>query len=148
MWGQSEIFIAACIQHIRHKKIQAPGRPPVLTPHHPPTLEASTLPTKKCLYKNFTQLDFLPLELLHKIYMWHEGLVHHNQLKPVVVKITQHHPVLSASTAYDLKFVPFDYYTHYDHIKYAWADTHKCPHNNVTNGENNKLSNMSPSNFT
>ena len=62
--------------------------------HHPPTLEASTHPTKKtCFYKYCRQLNLLPLERLHYIDMWHTGLVHHNQLKPVLVWLKKHHTV-------------------------------------------------------
>ena len=46
MWGQYDKSIAACIHHISVKRIQAPGRPPFLTIHHPPTFESSTRPTK------------------------------------------------------------------------------------------------------
>ena len=79
------------------------------------------LANKNSSYKNFTQLDFFPLELLHNIDVWYAGLVNHNQLKQVLVRLTHHHPFLHASTAYNLKYVPFDYYTHYEHIQCSWA---------------------------
>ena len=41
------------------------------------TLESSKLLTKKyCSCKSFTQLDFLTLELLHTIDIWHADIVH------------------------------------------------------------------------
>ena len=107
-WVQSENSIAEWLQHIRNKSIQAPWHPPIFTLNHPPTLEASTCPTKRISYKNCTQFDFLPLELLHNIDMLHVGLVHCNELNSVLVILTQHHPVLCASTAYELKYSPFD----------------------------------------
>ena len=122
MWGQSDKFMKTCIHRIRTARIQAPGRPPVLKLHHPPTHEYSAHPTKKNFLKKLTQFYFLPLVLIYNIYIWNTGLLHRNHIKPVLVRITQHYPVLRASTAYDLKYVPFDYYTHYDHIKYVWAD--------------------------
>ena len=85
-------------------------------------------PNQKNSYKNCTKLDLLPLELLHNIDMWHVGLVHRNQLKPVLIRIIQHHPVLCESAAYELKYVPFEYCTNYDHIKYVWEDRRKGPH--------------------
>ena len=105
------IGIAACINRIRNKRIHAPWRPPFLTLHHPPTLESSTRQSKNdCSPKNCTQLDSLPLDMLHNICMWDAGLVHSNKLKPVLVELTQHHPVLHASTSYKLKYIPFKYY--------------------------------------
>ena len=60
-WVQYEKFKAAWINCIRNKRIKVPGRPPFLTLHHPPTLEASTCPTKNYFsFKNYTQLDSLP----------------------------------------------------------------------------------------
>ena len=128
MWGQYVKSIKTWLQCIRNERIQAPGLPTILTVHHPPNLEASTLPTKKSSYKYWTRLDFLPLEILHNFYMWHVGFLHCNQLKPVFLWLTEHHPVLCVSTSYELKFNPFDYNTHYDHIKYAWAYRRKGPH--------------------
>ena len=103
MWGQSEESIKAWLHRIRNKRIQAPVRYTVLTIHHPHILEASTLPNKKISYKNDTKLDLPPLELLHNIDMMHAGRVHCNLLKPVLVRLTQHHPFLCASPAYELK---------------------------------------------
>ena len=127
-WFQYEKAISTWLQHIRTKIIQAPGCHPFLTLHHPPTLEASTSPTKlNCSYKTFTQLDYLPLELLHNIDMQHEDIVHCKKLKPV----TQHHPVLCVSTSYKLKYAPFDYYMHCDHIEYVWEDRRLGIHSSV-----------------
>ena len=51
-WGQSEKSMAAWIHHIHTETIQDPGRPLFITKHQPPTLEASTRPTKtSCLSK-------------------------------------------------------------------------------------------------
>ena len=63
--------------------------------------------------------------------MYNAGLVHSNQLKPVLVQLKKHHLVLRASMVYDLKYVPFDYYNHYEPIKYLWAYRRKVPHNPV-----------------
>ena len=103
---------------------------PHATPTTPPWIFHSTK-NKKISCKSCTQFDFLPLEFLRNIDMCHEVLVHHNQLKPVLLRLIQHHPVLCASTAYGLKYVPFDYFTHYYHINYPWADRHKVPHNSL-----------------
>ena len=106
--GSNWESISAWIHHIRNGSIKTPGCPHLLTLHHPPTLEDFTRQTKKCSYKNFTQLDSLPSELLHNIYMWNAGLVHCNKLKPVLVWLIQHHPVLSENKSYELKYTPFD----------------------------------------
>ena len=96
------------IHRIRNKMIHPPGIHPFLTLHHPPTLESSNLPIKKsCSSKNYTQLDSLTLDLLHDIGMLHAGLVHCNKWKPVLVRLTQHHPYLRASNSYKLKYAPF-----------------------------------------
>ena len=80
------------INRIRNIIIKATGRPPFLALNQPPTLEASTLPTEnKCFYKTFTELDSLTSYLLRNIDMWHAGLLHCNKLKPVLLRITQHH---------------------------------------------------------
>ena len=119
-WVQYEKSIASCIHRIRNKRTHSPGRPPFFTLHHPPTPEASTCPTfTNHSYKNCTQLDSLPSELLHNIDMWRAGLVNHIKLKPVLVQITQYYPVLCASTFYKLKYPPFDYFMHYYHIRYV-----------------------------
>ena len=115
-WGQSEKYIAAWIHSIRDKSINASGRTTFLTLHQPPTLEASTHPTKTVPYKNFTQLDSLPLGLIHNIYMWHASLVHCNKLKPVLVQLTQHCQFICTSTSYKLKYAPFAYFMHYAQI--------------------------------
>ena len=127
-WGQSEKSIASWIRRIRDKRIQDPGRPPFLMPHHPPNLEPSTLLIKKMFLKNDTQLNSLLLELLHNIGMYNKGLEHHNKVKPVLVWLTQHHPVLCESTSYKLKYTPFEYFMHYDVIKYVWANRRLGPH--------------------
>ena len=88
------------------------------------------------------------MEFLHNMYLWHAALVHTNQLKPVLVQLTQHHPVFRVSIAYDLKYVPFDYYTHYDHIEYEWSDRFLGPHIPVYKWGEEKLSTMSPSTVT
>ena len=98
--------------------------------------------------KNCTQLDSLPSEILHNIDIWNARLVHCKKLKPVLVWITQHHLFLPAYDSYELKYSPFDYYMHYDHIKYVWADRHHGPHNSVRKQVKNKLSNTSLSNVT
>ena len=110
---QSNKSIAACIHHIRNKRVQAPVRPPFLSLHQPPTHEASTCPTLKNRdYKNHTQLDSLPSELLHNIEMWNTGHVNYNKVKLVLFQLTQHHPVLCAYKYYKLKYPPFDYFMH------------------------------------
>ena len=60
--------------------------------------------------------------------MWHAGLIHHNKVKPFLVRITQHNPVLYVSTSYKLKYALFDYFINYDAIQYAWADRLLGPH--------------------
>ena len=45
-WGQTEKSIKEWFHHIRDIRIKSPGSPTILTPHHPPTLEDSTYPTK------------------------------------------------------------------------------------------------------
>ena len=40
--------------------------------------------------------------------MWHAGLVNSNKLKPVMVRLTQYHPVIHASTSYKLKYAPLN----------------------------------------
>ena len=109
-WVQSEKSIGTSLHGIRNKTIHPPGRPPFIMIYHPPTLEAYTCPTKKsCYSKNYTQFNSLPLYLLQNIGMWHAGLVHWSKkLKPVLVWLTQHNPVLRASTPYKIKYVPFD----------------------------------------
>ena len=110
-WGQYEKSIEAWVHHIRNLRIQAPGCPPFLTLHHPTTIEAYTRPTKKSYSsKNFTQLDYIPSDLLHNIGMWITGFEHLNKLKPVLVQLTQHYPVLCAPTSYKIKYISFDYY--------------------------------------
>ena len=128
-WVQSDKSIASFLYCIINKSIQAPGRPPLLTLHHPPTLEASTCPTRKpCSSKNSTQFDILPLDLLHSIGIWNAGIVYCNKLKPVLAQLTQHNQFLCASTSYKLKYPPFDYCIHYDIIQYVWADRHVLLH--------------------
>ena len=131
MWGQYEESIKAWLHRISTARIKAPGRPLALTLHHNPNGEASTCPAKQFSNKNHTYLDLIPLELLHNIDMWYSGIVNCNQLEPVLVKLIQHHPVLCASTAYKLKYTPFEYYNNYDHIKCVWADIRLGPHNIV-----------------
>ena len=38
------------------------------------------------------------------------------------MQITEHHPVLRTFMVYKLKYVSFEYFMNYDHIKYAWVD--------------------------
>ena len=102
MWGQYEKSIVACIHFIRNERVQAPGCPPFLTLHHPPTLEASTHTTKTI------QLYSLPLVLFHNIGIWNAGLVYCTKLKSVLVWLTEYHPVLRVSTPYQRKYVPFE----------------------------------------
>ena len=127
-WGKSDKYISEWIHCIKNKRIQAPGHPTFLMLHHPPTLEFSTRPTKTFPTKNCTLLDSLPLELIYDIGMWHAVLLYCNKLKPVLVRLTLHYPVLCATTSYKLKNAPLEYYTNYDHIQYAWADRHLGPH--------------------
>ena len=80
MWEKYDKAIAAWLHRINTKRIHVPGRPQLLTLHHPPTLEAYTWPNKKsCSSKKWTQFDSLPSNLLHNIGMWHAGLVNHNK---------------------------------------------------------------------
>ena len=131
-WSQTDKAISAWIHRTSNRRIKAPVCTPFLMINHPTTLEYSTLPTKnKYPHKNCTQLDSLPSEILHKIDMWHAGLLHHNKLKQVLVQFTQHPPVLCAHFSEKLKYSPFDWNTHYDHIKYAWVDRRLGPYNYV-----------------
>ena len=107
-WGKSDKYTIEWINPIRKRRIKVPVNPTLLMLNYPPTLEASTLPIKFFPYKNCTQFNSLPLELLHKIDMWHAGIVHHNKLKLVLVKLTQHHTVLCVSTSNKLKYAPFE----------------------------------------
>ena len=123
MWVQTDKYIKGWLRSIRKRRIKSPGRPPLLTLHQPPTIESNTHKAKKtCSSKNCTQLDCLPLEHLFNIDMWHVGLVDCNKLERIMVKLTEHYTFLLAYTSYELKYTPFDYYTNYDHIKYAWED--------------------------
>ena len=107
-WGQSEKAIDPGIHHIKTKIIQAPGRPPFLTLHYPPTLEVSIFPTKRsCFSQNCTQFDSFPSDILHNIGIFHMGLVHCNNLKPDLAQITQNNPIIFMSKSYKLKYVPF-----------------------------------------
>ena len=148
MWVQYEKSTAAWIQRIRNKSIQAPGIPTFLITHHPPTLESSTSPTKTFSHKKCTQLDSLPLELLHNIDMRHAGIVNHKKLKPVLVQLTQKHPVLFEYTSYKLKYNPFDYLPHYERIQYVGAFRRLGPHKSEQKWGNIEWSNMSPSTIT
>ena len=107
-WGQSEKSIVAWIQRISNESIHEPGRHALTTLHHTPTLEYSTCPTKSFSYKNCTQLDSLLSELLHNIDMWNAGLAHHKKLKLVLVRLTQHRPVLREPLTYKTTYAPFD----------------------------------------
>ena len=79
-WGQSEKTIAAWLHSISTKRIHALGRPPLLTLHHPPTLEYSARPTKNsCSSKIFTHFNYLPLDLIRNIGMCNVGLVHYKK---------------------------------------------------------------------
>ena len=110
-WSQYEKSISAWVHHNSNIRIQAPGCPPFLTLHHPTTIKIYTCPTKKsCSSKNFTQLDSLPSDLLRNIGMWITGFENLNKLKPVLVQLTQHYPVLCTSTSYKIKYVSFYYY--------------------------------------
>ena len=109
MWGQSEKSIAAWLHCIRTKKMQDPVITPFFMIHHPPILEASTRPDKhSCSSINSTQLDYLSSNLLSNIDMCHAGIVHRNKLKPLLVQLTQHHPVLRTSAYHKLKYIPFE----------------------------------------
>ena len=122
-WGQYYNAVYSCIQRIGNERIQAPGLLYFLTWHHPTTLEASTCLTKNsCSSKNCTQFDSLPSDLLCNICMWNLGVVHSKKLKPVLARLTQHNPILCASTSYKLKYILHEYYIHYDVILHAWAD--------------------------
>ena len=122
-WGQSEKSIAAWIHHLRKKRIQSPGLPPLLTIHHPPTLEYSTwLTNKSCYYNNCTQLDSLTSKILHNIGMWYGAIAHRNKLKLVLVQLLQSHPILGSSMAYIIIYTPLDYYMYCNNIFYAWKD--------------------------
>ena len=117
--GQYEKYIYVWLHRIRTKMIQAPGRPPLIMLHHPPPIEASTRLNKNSYSsKNCTQFDSLPSDLLRHIDMWHVVLVHCNKLKTLLAQFIQHHPVLHESTTYKLKYAPFDYYMHYNIIRY------------------------------
>ena len=75
---------------IRTERIKSPGHLNFLTRHRLATLEASARLTKKtCLSKNSTQLDSLPLDILHEIYTWYLGLVNCNIITPVLAQITK-----------------------------------------------------------
>ena len=45
-WDQTVKSTGAWLQHISNIMVNAPRRPPFLTLHHPPTLEASICPNK------------------------------------------------------------------------------------------------------
>ena len=130
--GQTDKSKVEWIRCIRNRRINSPGRPHFLTIHQPTTLEASSNPTKNYVsYKICTQLDSLPSEILHSIDMCHAGLLHCNKLKPILLKLTQHPPVIHAYTSYEFKYFPFDYHTHYYHIKYVWEYRRLGPKNPV-----------------
>ena len=99
--------MAELLHSILNAKIEVPRYPPLLTQHHPPTLETSTHPTKNALSsKHFTQFDSLPSDLIHNIYMYHLSLVHCDNSKTVWYGLTRHDPVLCASKFYKLKYFP------------------------------------------
>ena len=108
-WVHTEKSTKSCLHCIRDRRIKAPGLTLFLTIHHPPTIGYHTLPTNNhCYSQDCTQLGSLLSQLIHNIDMWHAGIVHRNKLKPVLVHLTQHHPVFCASTSYELKYSPFD----------------------------------------
>ena len=119
-WGQSEKYIAEWTHHIRTERLQAPGYPQLLTRHHPNNPEASTCLLKhSCLFKNCTQFDSLPFDLLHNINMLYSFLLYCNKQKPILAQLTQHNPIICMSTSYKTKYVPFHYYMHYYFFQYA-----------------------------
>ena len=99
--------------------------------------------TPKKNLKTFHTVGFPPIGTSHNIDMWHAGILHHNKLKQILVQLTQHHPVIRASISYELKCVPFDYYTHYNHIIYTWTDRRLGFHNYL-----HKWGKIIPSNVT
>ena len=119
-WGQSDKYIAAWIHHISNKRFRHHGILPSSRHTTHPPLELPLTQLFEKLLKNCTQVDSLPSELLHNIYIWRAGLVHHNKLKLAFVLLTQHHPVICVSTSYKLKCPPFCHFMHYNHILYVW----------------------------
>ena len=121
------------IQPISKERVKSSGRPPFLMGHHPPTLEVSTQTNKNyCSFKNFTHFDSLSSDLLHTIFIWNLGLIHHNKIKPVLARLTQHKTIICTSTSYKTKYVSFQYWIHCSIIRYVWADrrlgTHTSDH--------------------
>ena len=96
-------------QSMAEWRIKVPGHPPLRNRNHPPDLESSTCPTKTYRpWKNCTQFDTLPSELLHNIDTWHSGIIHCDNFKPVLVRLTQRNPLFFPTNPYKLKYVPFD----------------------------------------
>ena len=116
-----------------YQEQNGPGTKTSFRPHNtPPQHKKVHTKIAHCLISYHWNF-FMPL------IMWHAGLVHCNQLKPVLARITQHHTVINDYTVYDLKHIPFEYYTHYDHIKYAWAERRKVPHNPIYKWEEEEI---------
>ena len=129
-WVKYEKTIVTWIRCIMNKRIQAPGRPPFLMQHHPPTHPwCLHFSNKKVLFlQKITPLYYLTLYLLYNIGMWNAGIVHHKKLKPLLVWLTQHHQVLRTSTSYKLKYSPLDYYMYYNNTRYVWVYRRLDPH--------------------
>ena len=62
-WVQNEKFIASWIHRISNIRVQTTGRHPFLILHHPPTLEASSLPIK----------TIFPLKISHSWIPYHQS---------------------------------------------------------------------------
>ena len=127
-WVQHGKSMLSWLHSILTAQIEVTGRPPLLKWHHRPTLEDFDLLTKTSFIKKCTQFNILPSDLLHTIDTWHLGIVHHNNLKPVLAQLNQHNPVLRDSNSYKLKYLTFDYYINFDVIQYMWVDRRLGPH--------------------
>ena len=85
MWDQYEKSMATWLYCISNASITHPVFTPYLMQNCLTTLEASTF-LEKVLFiqRKFTHFNSLPSDLLHDIDMCHLGIVHHNNIKPVL----------------------------------------------------------------
>ena len=81
-----------------------------------------------CLSKNSAQFYSLLSDHICDIDMRKLGLLHRNNLKPVLAQLKKRNPALCTLTAYKIKYFPFNYYMHYEIIGYAWSERYLGPY--------------------
>ena len=113
-------------------------------PLNVPIAQLKNLSSKNCIL-----LDFLRLEIIHNIGMWHVGLVHHNNKKEkywcnshnTIQFFVCPRPMSSNNPPLTTTIIMTT-------SNMRWQTYVKALTVPSTNGERNKLSNMSPSNVT